>query len=169
MQPDGFAEELRQQLRYGSDPLLRRRRAIVGLSVFSSAVLGGIALFQVGLLKKLPDPPVPRFNADDVNASPQAYSLLKTPDALLGMASYSATACLAGMGKQDRWKAARWIPLAMGAKAICDAGMAGKLSLTQCTKLGKFSIWSLLVAGATFGTLALAIPELKQAFRPSVD
>jgi len=163
MQREDDLEELRRQLRHGTDGLLRRRRAIVGLSVFSSVVLGGIGLFQIGLLKTLPDPPLPRFNADDVNGSLQAYSLLQTPDALLGMASYSVTACLAGMGKQDRWKTARWVPLAMGAKAICDAAMAGKLSVAQCTKLGKFSLWSLLVAGATFGTLVLSIPEMKRA------
>ena len=163
MQREEDLEELRGQLRHGTDGLLRRRRAIVGLSVFSSLVLGGIALFQIGLLKKLPDPPLPRFKADDVNGSLQAYSLLQTPDALLGMTSYSVTACLAGMGKQDRWKTTRWVPLAMGAKAICDAAMAGKLSVAQCTKLGKFSLWSLLVAGATFGTLVLSISEVKLA------
>lgn len=165
MPHESSAEALRQQLRYSSDPLLRKRRAIVGLSVFSSAVLGGIALFQVGLLKRLPDPSLPQFNADDVNASPQAYSLLETPDALLGMASYSVTACLAGMGKQDRWKTARWIPLAMGTKAICDAALAARFSALQGAKFGKFSVWSLLIAGATFGTLALSLSELGRACR----
>ena len=116
-------------------------------------------------MKTLPDPPLPCFDADEVNGSARAYSLLRTPDALLGMVSYAVTGCLAGMGKQDRWRTARWIPLAMGAKTICDAGMAGKLSVEQATKFGKFSIWSLLVAGATFGTLALSMPEFKRALR----
>jgi hypothetical protein len=169
MPRDSAARELRDELRSSTDFTIRRRRGIVGLCAFSSAVLGGIALFQVGILKRLPDPPLPCFHADDVNGSARAYSLMRTPDALLGMASYAVTGCLAGMGKQDRWKTARWIPLAMGAKAICDAGMAGKLSVEQGTKFGKFSIWSLLVAGATFGTLALSMPEFKRALSRQAD
>jgi hypothetical protein len=164
---DATGQELKQELRYGTEPFIRHRRAIVGLSVFSSFALGGIALFQVGLIGKLPDPPLPRFDADAVNASPEAYSLLRTPDALLGMASYAVTGCLAGMGRRDRGVTARWIPLAMGAKTLCDAVLAGRLTIKQCTKLRKFSLWSLLVSGATFAVLALAVPEWKAAMQRS--
>lgn len=163
--PDAAPDILRKQLREGTDPLLRHRRAIAGLSIFSSALLGGIALFQMGILKKLPDPPLPRFDAGAVNGSRDAYSLLHTPDALLGMASYAVTACLAGMGAQNRSQTARWIPLALGAKAAVDATMAARLSVTQWTKFRKFSIWSLLVAGATFAALPLALPEARRAYK----
>ena len=157
------AAVLRTELQYGTSALLRRRRGIVGLSVFSSAVLGGIALFQVGILKHLPDPPLPRFDADAVNGSAEAYSLLRTPDALLGMASYAATACLAASGGEARWEQSPWIPISMGVKAAADAAMAARLSLLQITKLHKFSVWSLLVSAATFSTLTLALPETRRA------
>lgn len=128
-------------------------------------MLGGIALFQVGLVKRLPDPPISQFDANAVNGSIEAYRLLQTPDALLGMASYAATACLAGMGPEDRWHTAKWIPLTLGAKAALDAAMAARLSLKQATKLHKYSVWSLLVAGATVVTLSLALPEAWRAVR----
>lgn len=141
------------------------RKAVVGLSVFSCTVLGGIALYQIGILKHLPDPPIPNFDADAVNGSPDAYRLLQTPDALLGMASYAVTACLAGMGPANRVSAARWMPLAMGAKAALDLAQAARLSLKQATKFHKYSVWSLMVSGATVAAFSLAVPETLRALR----
>lgn len=158
-------ETLRAELRYSANPMLQRRRAVVGLSVFSAGILGGIALFQIGIFKKLPDPPLRRFDSDAVNASTQAYSLLQTPDALLGMTSYAVTACLAAAGSQDRFRTARWIPLAMGAKTALDVALAGRLAVQQWTKFRKFSFWSLVVAGATLAALPLAVPEARRAWR----
>ncbi|MGA8027508.1 MAG: vitamin K epoxide reductase family protein [Bryobacteraceae bacterium] len=152
-------------LRTGSEPLLKNRRAIAGLSVFSGTVLGGIALFQMGVFKKLPDPPLAFFDSERVNGSKEAYSIAETPDALLGMISYAATGCLAGMGGTDRWTTQRWIPIALAVKTAADAALAGKLSIEQWTKFRKFSFWSMLVAGATFAACPLAIPEAKQAWK----
>ncbi len=159
------AETLRSDLLYGTGAMLERRRAVVSLSVFSASVLGGIALFQVGVFKKLPDPPLPHFDSDAINGSAQAYSLLETPDALLGMASYAVTACLAAAGSRDRAVSAPWIPLAMAAKTGLDATMAGRLAVQQWTKYRKFSFWSLLVAGATIAALPFAIPEAIRAWK----
>ena len=155
------------ELRTAAGPLVNNRRAIAGLSILSATVLGGIALFQVGILKHLPDPPWPAFDADAVHGSPEAYRLLGTPDALLGMASYSVTACLAAMGSADRGRAC-WIPLAMGAKTAADAAMAIRLGLKQATQFRKYSIWSLLVTASTLGALALAIPEVIHARRATL-
>ena len=163
MPEESSGAALQQDWRYSSDPLLRDRRVIVGLSIFSATVLGGIALFQVGLVKKLPDPPVPGFDSDRVHGSEEAYALLETPDALIGMLSYTGTACLAAAGWQDRSHIARWIPLALGAKAALDAGLAGRLAVRQWTAFRKFSFWSLLVAGATVTALPFAVLEARRA------
>src|SRR5579885_2683976 len=88
-------DQVRDDLRHGTHVTIECRRGIVGLSLFSCAILGGIALYQVGLLKRLPDPPWPAFDADRINGSEEAYSHFETPDALLGFASYAVTACLA--------------------------------------------------------------------------
>ena len=161
--PDAAADQVRDDLRHKTSVTMECRRGIVGLSLFSSAILGGIGLYQVGLLKRLPDPPWPAFNADRINGSEDAYSHLKTPDALLGLASYAVTACMAAMGKEDRWKTARVIPLAMGAKMSLDTALAGAMSVQQWTKFRKLSAWSLLVSAATFVSFGLAWPEIKRA------
>lgn len=71
--------ELGRELREGSGKFLRRRRGIVGLNLLSSAVLGGIALYQIGILKN------PGFGAGKVDGSAQAYSIPDVPDGPLGM------------------------------------------------------------------------------------
>jgi hypothetical protein len=161
--PEAATDQVREDLRYGTGVSMECRRGIVGLSLFSSAILGGIALYQVGLLKRLPDPPLPAFDAERINGSEEAYSHFETPDALLGIASYTVTACLAATGKEDRWRTARTLPLVMGAKMSLDAALAGAMSVRQWTKYRKFSVWSLLVSAATLVSFGLACPEIKRA------
>lgn len=163
--PEARGALVRRDLREGESAMLQHRRLVVGLSIFSSTVLGAVALYQVGLLRRLPSPPLRYFDAERVNGSDEAYSKLGTPDALLGMASYAVTACLAGMGPENRFQDARWIPLAITAKATVDASFAAKLSVEQWTKFRRFSIWSLLVAGATLAALPFTFAEAKRAWR----
>lgn len=165
MQNELTPGQLGRELRSGSSRFLKRRRNIVGLAFFSSAVLGGIALYQIGIVKKLPGPRWCGFDAEKVNGSTQAYSILAVPDALLGLTSYAATACLAGMGPENRWRTHPLIPIGMGVKLIADVALAGKLTVDSCRKYRSVSVWSLLAGAATFAALGLAIPETKAALR----
>jgi uncharacterized membrane protein len=160
-QPVALAHDLRN----GSSPYLRARRRIAGLSLFSSAILGVVALYQIGIVKRLPQPPGKAFDTKKVNGSVQAYSMASVPDAFLGLASYSATACLAALGPSNRAQTHPWMPLAMGAKLTLDAAMAVKLTATECTQIRAFSIFSLLAAAATLVALPLAFSEVKAAVR----
>src|SRR5690348_11740994 len=90
------------QLRETTNPFLRERRGIVGLSLLATAALSLIGLYQMGILKRLPEPKLPRFDAGQVNRSAEAYRWLETPDAFLGLGSYAATMTLAAMGGPDR-------------------------------------------------------------------
>ena len=114
-------------------------------------------------MKNLPEPRWNGFDAEKVNGSAQAYSILTVPDGLLGLARYAVTACLAGAGAENRWRTNPWLPAAMGSKLLADAAFAGKLTLDECKKFRAFSLWSLLAAGATFMALPLAVPETKAA------
>lgn len=158
-------DKLGRELRTGSGPFLNRRRNILGLSLFSSAVLGCIALYQMGVLKKLPEPRWRGFNAEKIHGSAQAYSILAIPDAVLGLASYAVTACLAGRGSENRWRTHPSMPIGMGLKVLADAAFAGKLTVDECRNFRSLSLWSLLVAGAAMTALSLAIPETKAALR----
>ncbi len=158
-------EELGLELRESSKPFLRRRRGIIGLCFVSCAALGAVALYQIGILKKLPQPCWPRFSTRKVHASRQAYAMLQVPDAFPGLLSYSMTACLAAAGTEERSRTQPLIPIAMGCKLLGDAIVAGKLTLDESRKLHASSVWSLLAAVCTWAALPIAWPEVKAALR----
>lgn len=159
--------ELSRALREGDGPFLSRRRGVVGLSLVSIASMGVITLYQTGIIKHLPEPP--GFDADKVDASPEAYAYFAIPDAALGLGSYAATLGLAAMGGPDRAATQPWIPLALAAKALFDAGQAGKLTIDQWTKHRAFCSYCLVAAAATFAALPLALPEARAAWQQLRD
>lgn len=159
------ARALSRALREGRVPSLTRRRKVVVLSLFAAGAMGLITLYQVGVIRHLPEPPLPMMDADTVDASTEAYAMLDTPDAALGLASYAVTLVLAAMGGPHRATERPWIPLALAAKVGADALQAGRLTVDQWTKHKAFCFWCLLAAGATFATVPLIIPEARAALR----
>lgn len=162
---EGRAAKLSETLRNGQSKHLRNRRAIVALSSVASASMGIIALYQMGIIKHLPEPPLPMMDADKVDASAEAYEKFRMPDAVLGVGSYAATMSLAAMGGDDRHRTMPWIPMALAAKVAFDAANAAKLSVDQWTKHRAFCFWCLLAAGATFACTPLVVAELRAAVR----
>jgi uncharacterized membrane protein len=133
--------------------------------MLASAALGVVGLYQFGVLRRVPEPPLPFLRADAVDASGEAYQLFKTPDAALGLVSAGATLVLAGMGAGDRAARTPWIPLALAAKTGVDAAGAGYLFAEQVTKHRAVCSWCTVAALAQLATLPLALPEARQAWR----
>ncbi len=168
--PDGFgrsssraAERVSDDLRRGSGPYLTSRRRTVGLSLGAAASLGVVALYQTGILKHLPEPPLRFLDADKVDASGEAYQMFKLPDALLGIGSYTATAALAAMGGARRHRDSPWLPLLLAAKVAMDALWAGGLTVEQVSKHKALCSWCLATAAATFATVPQVVPEARAA------
>lgn len=159
------AEQLSRQLRLGSGEFLPQRRGIVALSLIAVGSMGLISLYQMGIIKHLPEPPLPRLDADRVDASAEAYSRFSTPDAFLGIGNYAMTAGLAAMGGQHRAKEQPWIPLALTIKVAFDTWQAVRLFRDQLTRFHAFCSWCLLAAGTTLATVPLAVPETYAALR----
>lgn len=159
------ATELSRELRRGQSAHLSRRRRVVALSLVASGSMSLITLYQMGLIRHLPEPPFPMMDADKVDASAEAYQRFSMPDAILGLGSLAATMGLAAMGGKDRARTAPWIPIALAAKVAFDVLNAGKLSVDQWTKHRAFCFWCLIAAGATFATAPLVVPEALEALR----
>ena len=104
-------EVLSRELRTGSGGYLERRRKTVGLALIAAGAMMPISLYQTGLIPHLPEPPLPGLDADAVDAAGRAYAIPATPDAILGLGGYAATA-LAAMGGPDRFRHHPWIPIA---------------------------------------------------------
>ncbi len=112
--------ELSRELRLHQSPDLRRRRWLIGLSLAGVALGQVVGLFQTGILRHLPDPPVGPFDSDRVDASDYAYKRLQLPDAFLMIGTYAVTAALAAAGSEDRARETPWLPVAMAAKTAYD-------------------------------------------------
>ena len=135
------------------------------MALVSMASLSVVALYQIGALKRLPEPPQPGLDAEKVNGLPEAYKLLDTPDAVLGLGSYAVTLGLAAMGDADRAKKKTWLPLALAAKAGVDAIQAATLTRKSWVNFRAFSFYSLIAAAATFFTLLVVVPEAVAAWK----
>lgn len=159
---------LSRDLRESRGRFLKNRRGILCLGLVSAANMGLIALYQMGIIRKLPDFGMPRMDSARVNGSSQAYSYFATPDAVLGLVSYAGTIALAAMGPHDRARRHPWMPLAMGAKLGFDAAVALRLTAGEATKYGVYSIWSLAAAAATLAAVPMALPECGEALRAAM-
>ena len=157
--------QLSKELRTGEGDFLEERRSVIVLSLTAIGCMGLIALYQSGIIRRLPDLPLPLMDADKVDASEEAYAHFQMGDAFIGLGSYAATMGLAAMGPKDRAEKQPWIPLALAAKATADAAQAAKLTYDQWAKHKAFCIWCLVAAAATFATVPLVMGEAAAAAR----
>ncbi|MBW4490395.1 MAG: hypothetical protein KME12_21665 [Trichocoleus desertorum ATA4-8-CV12] len=87
-------KQLSHELREGQSPDLDRRRQIMGLSMVGATMAQLVSLYQTGGIDHLPDPPVPIFDADRVDASNYAYSRFNSPDGPIIEIAVKPTCCL---------------------------------------------------------------------------
>jgi uncharacterized membrane protein len=157
------SHELSRYLRQGHDVGLQRRRGVVCLSLAAAGAMGLIAAYQVGLIRRLPEPP--GFDSGKVSGSDEAYSHVKTPDALLGLGSYAVTAILAAAGGRDRARHSPWLALAATGKVVVDAVAGLKLTWDEWARQKAFCFYCLIATVATLGMLPLVVPEAREAVR----
>ena len=106
----------RHTLRESDAPEVILRRAIVATSLVGIASMALIALFQGGLIRRLPDLPLRDFHSDEVNASDTAYGW-GMPDSPLSINSHATSLALATVGSERRAEEHPWLPLAATAAA----------------------------------------------------
>jgi hypothetical protein len=157
--------ELSRQLRLGQSPDLTRRRWIIGLS-FVTVVAGQIVtLYQTGVIPHLPDPPVPIFDSDKVDASDYAYKRLQMPDAPAMIVTGGITTVLASAGGQERATALPWLPVALLGKTLIDLVTNVQLGREEWKENKKLCFYCQASTVAATATAVLAIPEAVKAFK----
>jgi hypothetical protein len=161
MQP----ETLSRQLRTAHTPDLSRRRRIIGLSMVGAAAGAIVTLYQTGIVKHLPDPPLSIFDSDKVDASTYAYKRGNAPDAPAMLVTYGLTAWLASAGGKDRAQRHPWLPVALAAKTIFDAGSALKLAQEEWSTNQKLCAYCQAATVASVASVALALPEAAKGLR----
>jgi uncharacterized membrane protein len=159
------APVLSRQLRQGTDPDLNRRRWVLGLSLVGIAAAKMVTLYQMGVVKRLPDLPVRPFDATKVDAAPYAYSRLQTPDGALMLVSYALTAALAAAGGQDRAERDPALPIAMATKTGLDSLSAVRLAMEEWRDTKALCGYCQAATVASLLSFAIAMPEAARALR----
>jgi uncharacterized membrane protein len=157
-------QQLRKELQNSEKSDIKLRRAVIGLSLLGIGAMTAVSLFQTGIVKHLPDPPIDGFDSDKVNSSDTAYAL-GIPDGTLSLASLAANIPLAAFGGENRAEEQPLIPLAIAAKSTVEAAVAGWYFYQMPTKEKAWCGYCILGAAANFGIAALTLKEAKRAWK----
>lgn len=157
--------QLSHELRLETSEDLNRRRWVVGLSLLGATIGQVVSLYQLGMIKRLPDPPIPYIDSNKVNASDYAYKRLDTPDALLMLLTYSVTAILAGAGGKNRAKTNPVLPIAAGLKTLADTALNLQLAREEWQDNKALCFYCQTATVVSAASAALAIPEMVKAVR----
>lgn len=155
-------QRLRRELQEASTDSLRRRRAVIGLSLVGAAAMAAVTLLQTGIVRHLPDPPLEGFDSDKVNSSDTAY-MLGVPDGAVSLASLAANVPLAAFGGARRAQEQPLVPLVAAGKAVVEAAVAGWYFYQMPAKEKAWCGYCIVGALCNFGVAALTIPEARRA------
>ena len=159
MTPSQLSHELRNE----TTPDLARRRWILGLSLIGVAAGKIVSLFQMGIIRRLPDPPVGVFDSSKVDASDYAYKRMNMPDAPLMIVNYGITACLAAAGGKDRAEQHPALPIALAAKTLIDVATTAKLTQEEWRENKALCSYCQAATVVSLASAVLAMPEAIRA------
>lgn len=163
-QADSKPQRLREELQNSEKADVNLRRAVICLSLLGIGAMTAVSLFQTGIIKHLPDPPIDGFDSDKVNSSDIAYAL-GVPDGTLSLASLAANIPLSAFGGENRAETQPLIPIAIAAKTTVEAAFAGWYFYQMPTKEKAWCGYCILGAAANFGIAVLTLKEAKRAWK----
>jgi hypothetical protein len=89
--------KLRREIQHDDSAGMRLRRAIVASSLVGMGSMAIVSMFQTGMIRHLPDPPLESFHSDKVNSSSTAYGY-GMPDGPITLGMHAANLALAAAG-----------------------------------------------------------------------
>ncbi len=143
---------------------VRNRQLAAGAAGVGIASMAATSLLQLGVVKHLPDPPLPGFDSDKVNLSPHAFPF-GMPDGPLALGAYITALALAAWGPADRAKTQPWVPLAAGGQAALLAAVSGYYFYSMPAKEHAWCGYCIVAALASLAIFGLVLPEARLAAR----
>jgi uncharacterized membrane protein len=141
----------------------RRRGWLAALAAFAAADAIVVALRQIGLIRRLPEPPGRIWDTNRVVTAPVAYAM-GVPDAPIAAVTFLA---LLGFAARLGGRSARRRPysaLGLAAGATGSAAGAAFYLWDMLAREKKLCPYCLGSAAASFTMLPLALPELRELF-----
>jgi len=150
-------------LRGGDDESLRRRRRIAGLAGFAIAdfLLG--ALYQTGVVRRLPDPPIRGVDSLGVMGSRVGYPF-GIPDAPIAIVGNAITMALAGAGGTLQTGRRPVADVALGVATIGGA-VAASGFMVAMARQRRVCVYCVAAASAMIAMAPLAWPGLRAGWR----
>jgi uncharacterized membrane protein len=160
MDPDAIRDELRD----GESGSLRRRRGVALFAALGAIDFAVISLYQLGVIRHLPDPPGRIFDSDKVNASRTAYAL-GVPDGPLGLGLYALTLIFAGAGGSARSGRHPIFDVLLGGAVVAGVGGALHYLYDMVRHQRRACPYCLAGAATHFVMAPLALPGALAASR----
>lgn len=157
---------LSADLRQDDSLEMQLRRATVAVSLVGFASMAAVTLYQVGILRHLPDPPVGGFDADRVN-DPYAAAW-GAPDGFAHVRSHAVSMALAAAGTRNRAQNRPWLPLLASGYAAAHAISAARTLSRMPRDPNARCVYRIVDALASLVTFALTIPEAWRAVSGSI-
>lgn len=153
-------ERVRRALRSGRGVSLSRRRKLAFLSALGLVDFAVISLYQLGVIRSLPDLPGRLFDSNRVNASPKAYAF-GVPDGTVGALAYAATLVLAGAGGTRETGRPVWVDHLLAATVAAGAAAGAHYLYDMAKNQKRACPYCITGAALHFGMLALVVPEVR--------
>jgi uncharacterized membrane protein len=119
-------------------------------------------VFQTGVLRRLPSPPLPGSDSERVALDGTAYPL-GIPDGAIALAGFALNVPLAAFGGTDRARTHPWVVLLSAAKSALDLGICAFYLSQMPTRMRAWCIYNFVAAAANVGILAQSLPEARRA------
>lgn len=158
---------IKNELRNGHSEDLDRRRKVIGLSALGLVDFSIISLYQTGVIKKLPDIPLPIFDSNKVNAAQDAYRF-GAPDGPISAVAYAATMVLASAGGSEKAERSPAFDVALGAVVAGNAAGAVYYLYNMIFKQKKICLYCVTGAAINIASAIIIAPtvikSVKQLF-----
>ena len=115
--------------------LKQKDTLLLGACCATLVTLVPVTLYQVGVVRQLPDPPLRIFDSERITMSKAAHPL-GIPDGFLGIASFGVTLGLVLLARRHAMA-----KKALGLKLTLDASMAALNAGRQVIQFGKLCSW----------------------------
>lgn len=156
-------DELRLHARGDHSTSMNRRRGVVAASLVGIAAMGLTTMLQMGMVKRLPDPPLRKFRTRRVNLSDEAFGY-GGPDSPVVILAHAFNLLLATTGGADRARRDPWLPLLAAGMAGAQAGVAAKYLFHQMPYVDRaYCPYCIADAMTHFATFGLVLPEALEA------